>query len=213
MTKIICFGDSITHAVSFSEADRWPVILQYKLNEWKPETFKVYNRGIGGNTSAQGFDRLATDIIPLLSGIVLIEFGFNDATVREWASVPRVGLEEYKKNLKEFHRIITSYKGQCIFIVNHTIGKSNIKQGNNKTYNENFTPYNPAIKSVAEEVKAPIIDLPQIIKREKINLQHLVSAEDGLHLSIEGNHIYADMVYKALISLISFFPKCTEKSM
>ena len=63
--NVVCFGDSIMHAAEFSECNRWPNILQRKLDVWRHGAFTVFNRGIGGNTSARGFDRLETDVIPL----------------------------------------------------------------------------------------------------------------------------------------------------
>ena len=93
--NIICFGDSITEAAEVAPTDRWPTVLQSQLDEWKPDRFKVHNLGMGGHTSAQGFDRLDEDLLPVLPGLVLIQFGFNDANVRDWAVVPRVRRRSY----------------------------------------------------------------------------------------------------------------------
>lgn len=202
--NIVCFGDSITHAEGFAEGDRWPTILQRKLDEWKPGAFKVYNRGIGGHTTAQGLDRFFTDVRPLLPAAVLIEFGFNDGNVADWSKKPRVGLDEFKANLREMHRAIRAHKGTPIFIVNHTIGPIPWKGGNGKSYNANFAPYNPAIKQAAAALKAPTIDLPAMMRRRKIDLDVFLSErdDDNLHLSTRGNHLYADMVFEALTPLL-----------
>ena len=199
--NIVCFGDSITHAAGFAEGDRWPTILQYKLNEWKSGKFKVYNRGKGGDTTVQGLDRFDTDVLPLLPSVVLIQFGFNDSNVRDWATFPRVSLDEYSRNLIEFHRMIIAKKGRPVFIVNHRIARVAFVQGNRKSYNTNFKPYNPALKEVAKKMKALIIDLPAIMTKRKIDLKKFV-IEDGLHLSEKGNHIYADMVFEALKKIL-----------
>ena len=61
MINIVCFGDSITEGAEFNSNERWTYLLQEKLNSVKPDLFKVHNRGIGGNTTAQGFDRFWTD--------------------------------------------------------------------------------------------------------------------------------------------------------
>jgi lysophospholipase L1-like esterase len=202
--NIVCFGDSITHAADFAEADRWPTILQRKLDERKLGAFKVYNRGIGGHTTAQGLDRFFTDVMPLLPAVVLIEFGFNDGNVADWSKKPRVGLDEFKANLREMHRAIRSRKGTPVFIVNHTIGPSSWKGGNGKSYNANFAPYNPAIKQVAVALKAPTIDLPAMMRRRRVDLNEFLSEheDDNLHLSARGNHLYADMVFETLTLLL-----------
>jgi len=201
--NIVCFGDSITHARAFAEGDRWPTILQFKLDVWQPGAYKVYNRGIGGNTTAQGLERVAEDVLPYLPGFLLVQFGFNDSNIRPWSRVSRVGLEDYRKNLREFHRIAAAHESQCAFIVNHLPARDTDKHiaPNGKTYNANFAPYNEAVSQVAEALGAPTINLPRIIQERRIDTHSLVS-EDGAHLTIEGNHLYADMVFERLQGLL-----------
>lgn len=196
--NIICFGDSITHAQGFAEGDRWPTLLQYRLNEWRPEAYRVFNRGVGGNTSAQGFDRFS-EVDRLLPGIVLIQFGFNDANVREPSRKARVCIPEFKLNMREFARMIGIRKGKSVFIVNHTIGRGRDqgRQGNGKSYAANVAPYNPAIREVARKTRCPLIDLPVIMIQRGVALKAFL-AEDDLHLTAAGNHTYADMVFETL---------------
>ncbi len=197
MINIICFGDSITEGAEFPVNIRWTSLLQKKLDAIKPDTFKVHNRGIGGNTSAQGFDRFWSDILPLLPGILLIEFGFNDANVKDFSIVPRVGLVEFEKNLREFHRIAIVNNSIPVFILNHSIGDIDGMQGNGKTFNENFGPYNNAIRDIANDLKAELIDIPLQMSIRNIDVNNFVSG-DKLHLAIEANHIYADIIYTGL---------------
>lgn len=91
-----------------------------------------------------------------------------------------------------------------MFIVNHTIGKVNVKGGNGKLYNTNFAPYNPAIRHVAAALKAPTIDLPAMMRKRKVDLDTFLAEhpDDNLHLSPRGNHIYADMVFEALKTIL-----------
>jgi lysophospholipase L1-like esterase len=198
-TNIVCFGDSITHARAFAEGDRWPTILQFKLSAWRPGAYKVYNRGIGGNTTAQGLERVNEDVLPYLPGFLLVQFGFNDCNIRPWSRVSRVGLEDYRKNLREFHRIAAAHESVCAFVVNHSPSRDTEEYlaPNDKTYSANFAPYNEAVRQVAEELDAPTIDLPRIMQEQQIDILSLVS-EDGEHLSVEGNHLYADMVFERL---------------
>jgi lysophospholipase L1-like esterase len=201
--NIVCFGDSITHAGAFAEGDRWPTVLQFKLDAWRPGRYKVYNRGIGGDTTAQGLERIAEDVLPYLPGLLLVQFGFNDSNIRPWSRVSRVGIEDYCKNLREFHRIAVAHESQCAFIVNHLPARDTEKNiaPNGKTYSANFASYNEAVRQVAEELNAPTIDLPHIMQEQQIETHALVS-EDGAHLSVEGNHLYADMVFERLKCLL-----------
>ncbi len=196
--NIICFGDSITEAAEVAPTDKWPTMLQSRLDEWKPGGFKVHNLGMGGHTSAQGFDRLDEDLLPVLPGLVLVQFGFNDANVRDWAVVPRVGLEEFKKNLREFHRIITAHQGRSVFIINHTIGVIPGEQGNGQNYKDNVQPYNMVIGQIAEELETSCIDLPSMMTQRQVDLGTFL-AEDQIHLSADGNRIYAGMVFDGLV--------------
>ena len=197
MINIICFGDSITEGAEFSNADRWTSLLEMKLDAVKPGVFKIYNRGIGGNTSAQGFDRISTDVLPLLPGIVLIQFGFNDANVKDYSIEPRVGLVEFEKNLIEFHRIIEAHNSIPIFVLNHTIGEVDGDQGNGESYNDNCAPYNKAIVKIASKLGAKLIDIPQQMITRGLKPADFVS-DDQIHLSLNANNDYADMVYAGL---------------
>lgn len=197
MINIICFGDSITEGAEFTVNDRWTSLLQIKLDTVKPETFSVHNKGIGGNSTAQGFDRFNEDVLPLLPGVVFIQFGLNDANVKDFAKEPRVGLAEFEKNLKEFHRIVKAYNSVPVFVLNHTIGEVDGEQGNGKSYNDNYAPYSKAIKAAAKEVDALLIDIPMQMTELGIRAADFVS-EDQIHLSLAANQDYAEIIYAGL---------------
>jgi lysophospholipase L1-like esterase len=127
--NIICFGDSITQASEFAVTDQWPALLQNKLDEWRADTYHVYNKGIRGDTSALALDRFLEDVIPLLPGVLLVQFDINGSDHRKWMRVPRVGIEEFRKNPTEFHRLYTKRKGHCVLIINHPLGTGSIRQG------------------------------------------------------------------------------------
>ncbi len=197
MINIICFGDSITEGLEFPVSARWTSLLQTKLNESKSGEFKVHNFGIGGNTTAQGFDRINSDVVPLLPGVVLIQFGLNDANVYDFNHIPRVSLDEFVRNMREFYRITIVLNGTGIFTVNHTIGNVDGDQGNGESYNANYMPYEHAIRNVARELDAQCIDLPVIMKERGIDLQNFLS-DDQIHLSTHANEDYATMIFDSL---------------
>ncbi len=197
MINIICFGDSITEGAEFPVNVRWTSLLQNKLDNVKPGVFEVHNRGIGGNTTAQGFDRFWSDVMPLLPGVLLIQFGFNDANIKDFSIVNRVGLTEFEKNMREFHRIALDNNSLPIFILNHTIGDVDGKQGNGKTYNENVAPYNKKIQMLASELNCVLIDIPLQMSVRNIKIENFVSG-DQIHLSLAANHAYADIVFSGL---------------
>ena len=102
-----------------AEADRWTTQLAFQLEKASPDGFEVFNRGIGGNTTALALDRIQNDVIPLLPGLVLIEFGINDAYVFPWAKIPRVALSGYMENLAEILRQVRAAHGEAVLIINH----------------------------------------------------------------------------------------------
>jgi len=173
-------------------------LLQAKLDEKYPEAYRVINKGIGGNTSAQGLDRFCDDVLPYLPGLLLVEFGFNDANVKDWTIEPRVSLGEFVRNLREFHRIATAKNTSCVFILNHSIAEVDGRQGNGPTYNENLLPYDQAVITLAEELKAKVIDLPGMMTAKETPLDEYLS-DDNLHLSEAGNKHYAQMVFDVII--------------
>jgi lysophospholipase L1-like esterase len=198
MLNIICFGDSITEGGDFEQAKRWTSLLQARLDENHPEAYRVINKGIAGNTSAQGFDRFCDDVLPYLPGLLLVEFGFNDANVKDWTIEPRVSLGEFVRNYREFHRIATAKNTSCVFILNHTIAEVDGRQGNGLTYNQNLLLYDRAVISLAEELKAEVIDLPGMMAAKTVPLDVYLS-DDNLHLSEAGNKHYAQMVFDVII--------------
>jgi lysophospholipase L1-like esterase len=198
MLNIICFGDSITEGGDFEKPKRWTSLLQARLDEKYPEAYRVINKGIGGNTSAQGFDRFCDDVLPYLPGLLLVEFGFNDANVKDWSIEPRVSLGEFVRNLKEFHRIATAKNTSCVFILNHSIAEVDGRQGNGLTYNQNLLPYDQTVITLAEELKAEVIDLPGMMAAKETPLDEYLS-DDNLHLSEAGNKHYAQMVFDVII--------------
>jgi len=141
--RVVCFGDSITHAQACAEADRWTTQLAFQLEQASSSGFEVFNRGIGGNTTALALDRIQNDVIPLLPGLVLIEFGINDAYVFPWAKIPRVALPGYMENLAEILRQVRAAQGEAVLIINHPITTRTDQhpQGNNKSVNTNLEPY------------------------------------------------------------------------
>ncbi len=200
---IVCFGDSITAGNAFAEGERWTSQLASRLESVAPGKFRIWNRGIGGNTSANGLDRFQTDIVNLLPATVLIEFGLNDANVGVGRLRSRCGLAAFKDNLSEIVELIRRGGGHPVLVVNHCIAtpRKNHVQGNGKDYMENFKPYQAAIRSAARQLMTPIIDLERMMQSANVVLTDLLG-EDGLHLSERGNAVYAGFLLKGLLPLL-----------
>ena len=201
--NIVCFGDSITQAYNFAESDRWPTIIQFKLEAQRPGYFKVFNRGIGGHTTPQALRRIKEDVIPFLPAIVLVEFGINDRGNKDWIGDYWVSLDAYKRDLRVIHDIVIKGGGQCVFLVNHPLTtEPSYPIAEDLSLLAEEMPYDTAIREVAKNLNAPLIDIPALLRSRKVTVSQLLSA-DGCHLSPEGNHHYAEAVYEELKLLLA----------
>jgi lysophospholipase L1-like esterase len=198
--RVVCFGDSITHAQDCAEADRWTTQLAFQLEQASPGRFEVFNRGIGGNTTALALDRIQNDVISLLPGLVLIEFGINDAYVFPWAKIPRVALPGYMENLAEILRQVRAAQGEAVLIINHpiTTRADQHPQGNNISVGENLELYSQEARAWARNENLTVIDLPELLKQEGVSMDEFWS-DDGVHLSPLGNRLYANFVFSSLV--------------
>ena len=199
MKNIICFGDSITQCQGSPEAGRWTARLAFLLEQRFPGKFDVYNRGLGGNTTALALDRIQQDVTPQLPAIVFIEFGINDSYVYPWCQTPRTSLNDFRKNLEQIVRLVKTGGGEPYLIVNHpvTLRTDLHPQGNGESIGRNLQPYNQAIRRLAKAHRAACIDLPRLLKKSTSDPSALCS-EDGVHLSPQGNRTYADCLAESI---------------
>jgi acyl-CoA thioesterase-1 len=198
--NIACFGDSIAQCGGFAEKDRWPTILQMLLDAWRPGRYAVYNRGVGGDTTANGLERM-NSVLDLLPGVVTIQFGFNDANCRPWQTKPRVGIAEFRDNLVAMAQMAKRRKGSVIFILNHIPTGIRGGQGDGKCYYRRVAQYNSAIRAAAAVADAPVVDWPRIVSRLRIKSRDYL--RDAVHLSANGNRLLAEAVFAALKRMLT----------
>ena len=200
MRTIVAFGDSITQAFDQPDCCKWTGVLQRLLDDRVPGAYAVVNRGIGGQTAAQGLERILTDVTPQLPGLVLVEFGFNDAVIPQGMLIPRLTVDEFMVKMREIHRIVTAHGGQTVLIINHT-QHDVLRQGNGEPYEETYARYETALRTLAVELAVPAIDLPAAMAARGVDLAAFLTA-DGIHLTREGNRIYGEMVLAGLQAIL-----------
>lgn len=207
--NLVCFGDSVTEVSGEPEGSKWPTRLQFALDTWQPGGYRVFNRGVSGNTSAQGLERIDAQVLPFLPGWVVVAFGGNDANVRPHRHTPRVGLREFESNLAEIHRLITCAGGKPAYMAIHLpLPDERTKaqgrkydQGNGRTYAENFAPYRQALLRLARKHGAPSLDLEAALKKASLTAAHLVCS-DGIHLTTDGNAFYGETIFAWLKTVL-----------
>ncbi len=194
--NLVCFGDSITAGHGFGDDLRWTGLLAASL-----PGHVVHNRGAGGNTSAMALDRIVGDILPLLPGIVIVEFGLNDCALYPGRRRPRISVDEFRANLGEIIDLCTAAGGRCLLIANHAVNQPIERQGNGRTRQENAGPYNAAIRAIAGQRGLPLCDIAAGIAARGVDFRTLL-LEDDVHLNEAGNRHYAELVGAALAHLL-----------
>jgi acyl-CoA thioesterase-1 len=106
-TKVTAFGDSITAGVlelkrrdfRLSTSNNYPALLQGKLQSLDP-AWRVVNRGVGGEHTAEGVSRLPSTLAIDQPGFVLILEGTNDASRCDDSNVVANNLHNMVRTVK-----------------------------------------------------------------------------------------------------------------
>lgn len=214
--RIICFGDSVTEGRSISSPpepaeyvhqpeDRWPAILQELLIEEPGQEIEVINLGIGGNTTADALARLESDVLPHLPGVVILEFGFNDALFLKGWSAPPVDPAQFLANLQTIiARIREKSALPIVLILNHP-SRFIHAQENGRPLEENLIAYRKAAQQVPEENGVHRLDLTETWGESPQHADFL--CWDGLHLTADGNRHYAQKVADFLKPILCDIPR------
>lgn len=207
-TKIVCFGSSLTETRHWPELDKWPTRLHLLLEKERPGEFEVYNRGVGGNTTAMGLERIETDVFPFLPAWVIVGFGGNDSNVRGYRKTSRVGIVEFESNLTEICQLVKERGGRPVLLNYHLPIEGEepteiqkYMQGNGKSHAENLRSYHAAARRVAEAECVPLIAIPDLMERAGVTIKEIV-VDDGIHLNVKGSHFYADQIAPFLLPIL-----------
>ena len=200
--RIVCLGDSLTLAIGSAELDKWPVRVALELEKEFPAQYAIFIRAWNGATTFDALQRMTAEALYLMPATVLVTLGVNDAHVPSHRQTPQVGIEEFATNLREIHRLIAEGGGNTIFVVEHVpVPSPTYIPGNGKTYAENYDPYRQAVSETAGELGCPVIDIPSLMVDRGMETREIVT-DDGLHLSRNGNAIYAEIISARLRTLL-----------
>jgi acyl-CoA thioesterase-1 len=177
---IVCFGDSLTAGHGVTAGQTYPDYLQRDLDS-RGYTYRVVNKGIDGNTTKDGVERLK-DVLALHPQIVVVEFGGNDGLRGLPIAVTRQNLDQIVSTLLK--------TGTKVVLAGITLppnyGPDYIQQ-----FNETYT-------MLAHKYKVPLI--PFLLK----NVYGTPGSmqEDGIHATDKGNQQVALNVLEALMPLL-----------
>lgn len=173
----MCFGDSLTAGHGVTEGQTYPDYLQRDL-DGRGYSYRVINKGIDGNTTKDGVDRLK-DVLALHPRIVVVEFGGNDGLRGLPISTTRENLDQIVSGI--------SKAGVKVVLAGITLppnyGADYIQQ-----FNETYT-------MLAHKYKVPLIPfLFKGVYGVPGSMQ-----EDGIHATAKGNQQVALNVLQALM--------------
>lgn len=168
--QIIVLGDSIASGYGVSETESFPSILSRLLK------LPIVNRGVAGNSTADGLNRLQQDVLSASPWLVIVELGGNDY-------LRRIPQSETEQNLRQ---IITQIQAQKAIVVLLGINTGAIDQ------------YQSMYANLAKETQSYLI--PQIFTGILDNAQY--RQEDVIHPNAAGHQKLAERVATALKPLL-----------
>jgi acyl-CoA thioesterase-1 len=177
---IVCFGDSLTAGYGVEPGHTYPDNLQ-KLLDAHGYHYRVVNKGVSGNTTKDGTDRLK-DVLALHPHIVVLEFGGNDG-------LRGLPLASTRQNLEA---LMTAFQkaGTKVLLAGITLppnyGPDYIQQ------------FNSIYTSLAKKYNTPLI--PFLLK-DVYGIPGSMQ-EDGIHPTAQGCRQVAENVFQALRPLL-----------
>lgn len=196
--KIIFFGDSITEA-SRDHADPDDLGVGYvkiaagKLRLLYPDLpLEFYNRGVGGETTADLLVRVDEDVVKEKPDFVVLQVGINDV----WRRFSRglvVSPEQFRENYLSLVTKI-SETGARLFLVQPFALPLEDKA--------RFRPYvrefNAIIREIAAEKELNVVPADEIFDGLVQDISPAQFTTDGVHPTHRGCRYIADLVIKEL---------------
>ncbi len=158
----------------------------------------VYNKGIGGQNSAQGRVRFESDVKALKPDYVFIYFGLND-TLNEPAFLP---LARFVSNLQWMAEYSSKNGIKPVLCTIHRVAEEPLlRRHKRESYaeegpNGKIVRYNAAIRALAGEKKLPLADFYKAVE-DAPEYRKIVSA-DGVHLTPAGYELLAKTFFNAV---------------
>ncbi|MCD6362320.1 MAG: hypothetical protein J7M38_15795 [Armatimonadetes bacterium] len=218
---IVCFGTSITFGTPYvSREDAWPAILERRLNQrFGAAGVQVtcINSGVPGHNTAEGLERIQSDVLSHDPDVVIIEFSCNDV---RWEPEKRVELEQFRENLLEMVRLIRGVGADIVITTPSPIVDAFHVYSQDIDYydpwggcNNALMEYDTPIREVAEQEGLTLCDIRAAFEDIALRcefegaiddasdlrcLAPWIKPEDGVHPTLLGQQVYAFALYRIL---------------
>jgi lysophospholipase L1-like esterase len=197
---VVHMGDSITFGQYLDPALRWTTLIEDQLHDafGADVEIRAFNRGISGETTRMGLERFPRDVQDLRPDVMTLQFGLNDCNC--WVSdegLPRVSEAAFRANLVEMIERARRFGARAIVLAtNHrTLRRDTLPSG--EVYEDANERYSGIVRDVAAETGVDLCDIRAAFDPfddERLAAM-VLPAPDLLHLSEEGNAVYADAIW------------------
>lgn len=175
--QMVLLGDSITEMFTYHEL----------FDEFTKETgIKVYNRGIGGDTSDRILERLETNVFNIEPKIIVFMVGINDLTIGAPAQVVADNIEKVILAIKE--RL-----PQTDLILETLTPVRNRKKGSNSQVDE----LNKLLEPMAEKYNLKFLRTHDLLLADDNELRKDFTY-DGLHINAKAFEIVTGEILKLI---------------
>ncbi|EAQ78359.1 hypothetical protein DSM3645_18521 [Blastopirellula marina DSM 3645] len=184
LTKIVCFGDSITGVYYHSGSKRaWCDMLGLALKTAYPNAdLQMINAGRSGHTTVNALARIDRDVIAKQPQLVIVSFGMND--------VARVPLEDYKRNMREIIQRCQDAGAKVIVCTPNAVSETAARP------EAKLAQYVNAARSIAADFQLPLVDLfaawRKIRAEDPLGWSLLMS--DEIHPNMTGHLQFAELI-------------------
>lgn len=205
MSKILCFGDSITWGAWDSKGG-WVARLREDIDrrciDSKLETFVLtYNLGISSDTSERILERLEAEIkaYSVEEGDIrfIFSIGTNDSSRVIDQDKYMVAPDVFKSNIAKIIRIAKKYSNDIVFAGSMPVDETKTNpyrlNSNYSSKNSDIEKYEELTKSACDEEN---VDFISIFKSAFSMPYSEFLFEDGLHPNDRGHQYIADQVLK-----------------
>jgi acyl-CoA thioesterase-1 len=202
---LVYMGDSVTVGQHIDPAVRWTSLLDRRLHDHFGQRVATHNRGISGETTRMGLERFPRDVQAFRPQVMTLQFGLNDCNC--WQTDeghPRVSQSAFVANLHEMITRARLFGAQEIILStnHHTLRQAPMASG--ESLEEANLRYNNLIRQVAVETHVVLCEIEEgFASVEDTALEDLLlAAPDVLHLSEQGNRVYADIIWPHVHRLV-----------
>ena len=175
---VLFLGDSLSAGFGLPEAAAFPALVQQKIRQYNLD-FQVINAGVSGDTSAGGLRRVDW-LLRRSVAVLVLELGGNDG-------LRAVDLEDTRRNLQA---IITRFRRENPEL-KVVIAGMMIPPNLGPRYSQQFQSLFPQLAKANDATLIPFL-LEGVGGVPELNLP------DGIHPTVEGHKIVADVVWKYL---------------